>query len=114
MKLANDELTTFSYTISHDLRNPLSSINGFAQLLLLEENMSAADSKYMLEKILANSNKMERMIKEVLEYSQAGSQPIIRKQIDVKAMLEEIKLEMITGTNHPNLKIHIGQTIVCP
>ncbi len=110
LKLANDELTTFSYTISHDLRNPLSSINGFAQLLLLEENMSAADSKYMLEKILANSNKMERMIKEVLEYSQAGSQPIIRKQIDVKAMLEEIKLEMITGTNHPNLKIHIGQT----
>ena len=110
LKQANDELTTFSYTISHDLRNPLSSVNGFAQLLLLEEDMGADDRKYMLERILANTKKMDRMIKHVLEYSQAGGQPIIRKQIDMKAMLEEIKLEMITGTNHPDLKIHIGQT----
>jgi two-component system, chemotaxis family, sensor kinase Cph1 len=110
LKLAYDELTTFSYTISHDLRNPLSSINGFAQLLLSEENLSPDDLKFMLERILANTQKMAVMIKEVLEYSQAGSQPITRKPIDVKSILEEIRQELIVGTNHPDLKIDIGQT----
>ncbi len=110
LKLANDELTTFSYTISHDLKNPLSSINGYAQLLLLEGDTAPDDLKFMLERILANTKKMDRMIKEVLRYSQAGSLAISSKQIDVSAVLEEIRQELIIGTNHPDLKIDIGQT----
>lgn len=110
LTVAYDELNTFSYTISHDLRNPLSSIKGFTELLLMEENNSPEELKFMLTRMLANANKMELMIKEVLSYSKAGAEAFIRRQVNMKEILDEIKQELIIGTHHPELEIVIGQT----
>ena len=110
LKVAYEELTTFSYTISHDLKNPLSSIKGFTELLLLEENTLPEESKFMLTRVLANANKMDSMIYEVLNYSKAGAQSIARRQINMKEVLEEIRQELIIGTKHSGLEIMIGQT----
>ncbi|HSZ31799.1 MAG TPA: ATP-binding protein [Puia sp.] len=110
LKAAYDELDTFSYTISHDLKNPLSSIKGFTELLLLEENTSPEDLKFMLTRVLANATKMELMIKEVLDYSKATAQSITRKTVNMRELLEEIKQELIVGTKNADLEITIGQT----
>jgi chemotaxis family two-component system sensor kinase Cph1 len=110
LKVAYDELTAFSYTISHDLKNPLSSIKGFTELILAEDHMPAEELKFMLERVLANTAKMERMIKEVLNYSKAGGQPISGKQLNMKKILEEIKQELMIGTNRPGLEIIVGRT----
>ena len=110
LKIAYDELNSFSHTISHDLRNPLSSVKGFVELLLMEEETLPEDMKFILERVLANANKMEVMIREILKYSKAGSVPVAREPVDMKTILEEIKLEMLIGTKHRELEIVIGNT----
>ena len=108
LRIAYDELNAFSHTVSHDLRNPLSSIKGFTELLLMEEETLTEDMKFILGRVLANANKMEIMIREILNYSKAGSQPITRVPVDMKRMLEEIKEELIIGLKQPGLEIIIG------
>ena len=110
LKGAYDELATFSYTISHDLKNPLSSIKGFTELILSDESPLTPDQKFMLERVQANANKMQRMIADVLEYSKAGSGIIFKKNLDMKEILSELIQELLIGTNHPYLEIAIVET----
>jgi two-component system, chemotaxis family, sensor kinase Cph1 len=110
LKIAYDELNTFSHTVSHDLRNPLSSVKGFIELLLMEEETLTEDMKFILGRALVNANKMEIMIREILKYSKAGSLPVARSPVNMKIILEEIKQELIIGMKHPELEIIIGHT----
>ena len=108
LKIAYDELNTFSHTVSHDLRNPLSSVKGFIELLLMDEETLTEDMKFILGRVLANANKMEIMIREILKYSKAGAVPVTRAPVNMKTILEEIKQELIIGMKHPELEIIIG------
>jgi len=110
LKTAYDELDSFSHTVSHDLRNPLSSVKGFIELLLMEEETLSEDMKFILGKVLSNANKMEIMIREILKYSKAGSMPVTPEPVDMKTILDEIKLEMLVGMKHQELEIVIGPT----
>jgi two-component system, chemotaxis family, sensor kinase Cph1 len=108
LKIAFDELNTFSYTVSHDLRNPLSSVKGFVELMLMDEETLTEDMKFMLGRVLANAKKMELMIQEILKYSKAGVLSVDRNPINMKSILEEIKQELSVGMKHPELEIIIG------
>jgi chemotaxis family two-component system sensor kinase Cph1 len=110
LKIAYDELNTFSHTVSHDLRNPLSSVKGFIELLLMEEEKLTEDMKFILGRVLANANKMEIMIQEILKYSKAGVLQVVPTPVNMKTILEEIKQELIIGMKHPELEIIIGPT----
>ncbi len=112
MKVAYDELNTFSYTVSHDLKNPLSSIKGFTELILLDDKTLSEDLKFMLSRVLANATKMEVMIREILSYSKAAAEAVVLRPVNMKEILEEIKQELIIGINHPGLEIHVGETPV--
>ena len=98
LKIAYDELNTFSHTVSHDLRNPLSSVKGFIELLLMEEETLTEDMKFILGRVLANANKMESMIQEILKYSKAGALPVTRAPVEYENHSGRNK----TGTDHWN------------
>jgi chemotaxis family two-component system sensor kinase Cph1 len=110
LQIAYEELNSFSYTLSHDLRNPLSSVKGFTELMLMEEQTLTDDMKFMLGRVLANATKMEIMIREILKYSKAGRLPAAREPVNMKIILDEIKQELIIGLQHPELEIIIGHT----
>jgi PAS domain S-box-containing protein len=67
LKHANKELETFSYTVAHDLRSPLRSIDGFSNILL-EDYAPQLDeeAKRKLQVIRTNALKMDTLIKELL------------------------------------------------
>jgi chemotaxis family two-component system sensor kinase Cph1 len=107
LKVAYDELDAFSYTISHDLKNPLASIKSYAQLLPRKFNLEP-DAKHMVSRILNAAGKMQDMITEVLSYSQAG-QPVTNwKPVEMNALLNDLKDELMVSNHNEMLQIHIG------
>jgi PAS domain S-box-containing protein len=116
LQKANQELESFSYTISHDLRAPLRSMAGFSGLLT--ENLAGtldAENLDLLRRIAASSNKMSRLIDGVLEYSRLARSDVARREVDLDAVLEEVASE--AGERYPctRLELHpLGHAHVDP
>ncbi|RZK73340.1 MAG: histidine kinase, partial [Pedobacter sp.] len=93
LKVAYDELDTFSYTISHDLKNPLAVIRMYAQVLK-RDSTSPQDRENISSKIIKVSDKMNDMIAEVLNYSKVGRHEIKFQLVDVEKMVRSIISDM--------------------
>jgi chemotaxis family two-component system sensor kinase Cph1 len=109
LQKAYQELDTFSYTISHDLKTPLSTIKGFSQILKRDKNLSS-HSANVIDRIIASTDKMNHMIKEVLEYSRINQGELSKIEINVKAMLEDLFKDLRIAYQSDNLKVIIGET----
>lgn len=89
---ANQELEAFSYSVSHDLRMPLSTINGFSSLLGKEigANGSSVRSKHYLARIRAGVVQMGELIDALLSLAQVSRTVLRCERVDVSAMAETI------------------------
>ena len=87
LEASNRELESFCYSVSHDLRAPLRAINGFAQRLQQEfgATLQGEATRY-LTSIAAASEKMGRLIDDLLEFSRLGRQNIERELVDMAAI----------------------------
>ncbi|MGB9466153.1 MAG: response regulator [Candidatus Acidiferrum sp.] len=92
----NSELESFSYSVSHDLRAPLRSIDGFCQLLL-EDYTGDLDSKGQdyLHRVCESAQRMGELIDDLLLLSQVARAGLKRDRIDLssiaRAVFEELK-----------------------
>jgi PAS domain S-box-containing protein len=75
LRRSNGELEAFAYTVSHDLKAPLVSIDGFAAALLKRASpeLDAKDLMY-LERLRANSQSLQRLIADLLSYARVGGE----------------------------------------
>lgn len=93
---ANKELEAFSYSVSHDLRSPLRAIDGFAHALLEDYSKVLDDTgKDYLNRVRAASQRMGRLIDDLLELSRVGRSEFQRAAVRLDLMAREIvaKLE---------------------
>jgi len=82
------QLEGFVYTVAHDLRAPLRSINGLAELLTEEhETLSREVRLGHLERIKAATRRMDALIHDLLAYSRVGQVEITCDTVDLKAVL---------------------------
>jgi len=95
LETANKELESFSYSVSHDLRAPLRSIDGFS-LLLLEDYADKLDAegKEDLRKVRAASQKMALLIDDLLRLSKLNRGELRRDEADLSRMAEEVAGEL--------------------
>jgi len=90
------ELEAFAYTISHDLRAPLRSIDGYAALLS-EENQTALndDSKHYLERVRTSAQQMAALIDALLRFSRYSLRPVERKLFEMERMVRDVVNETV-------------------
>lgn len=89
---ANQELAAFSYSVSHDLRSPLNTINGFSNLLSQEIALVGASerSKHYLERIHSGTVKMGLLIDAMLSLAQTTQTPMNWSRVDLSAMAQTL------------------------
>jgi PAS domain S-box-containing protein len=91
LEVANQGLESFSYSVSHDLRAPLRSINGFSRILLEDfaSSLPAEATKY-LELVRASAKEMGELIDQLLTFSRIGRQALRKQQVETKNIVERV------------------------
>jgi PAS domain S-box-containing protein len=96
LQLTNKELESFSYSVSHDLRAPLRSINGYAQMIQEDHPLACDDeAKRMLNVIRNNAKKMGVLIDDLLAFSRMGRKELAMLPINFNKLVEPIIAEGI-------------------
>jgi signal transduction histidine kinase len=107
---AYQDLESFSYSISHDLRAPLRSINSFAQIL--EEDFAdrhGEEERRVIGIIRKGSRKMDQLITGLLEFSRAGRERLDLGHIDMTALAGAAAAEVVAGYSGPEPRIDIAE-----
>src|SRR6185369_13141352 len=92
LEAANQELESFNYTVAHDLRSPMVTISGFAQVLL-ERNASELDDagKEYLQLINSSINRMNNLIEALLKFSMYQRKQIHKKWTSLTDIAYEVR-----------------------
>jgi light-regulated signal transduction histidine kinase (bacteriophytochrome) len=108
LEASNRELESFSYSVSHDLRAPLRSIDGFSQALM-EDYYDQLDTtaKDFLTRIRTATQRMGKLIDDLLALSRLTRQEMKHEPVDLSAMARAIANEL--QQNHPDR--HVAITI---
>lgn len=109
LKELNQELNSFSYTISHDLNTPLTVIKLNAQLMKRLVKTEDNTHKY-LDNIVNQVDTMSDMIKNVLELSKIKKSEIEFKKIEVDALINKLAEESKVSFDSPDTEIIIENT----
>jgi PAS domain S-box-containing protein len=92
---ANRDLESFNYSISHDLRQPLSAIAGFAELLRdAGADTTSRRRQEFVREIEANAERMEGMISTLMQLARAGRGPLEKTQVDMRALVDSVLREL--------------------
>ena len=109
----NKELESFSYSVSHDLRSPLRSMDGFS-LALLEDygDRLDDDARDSLQRIRAASQRMGRLIDELLGLARVTRADLRIQDIDLGAMAEEIASTLAKAEPERRVRWEIEKSIL--
>jgi PAS domain S-box-containing protein len=91
LRLANKQLESFSYSVSHDLQSPLQRVSSYARLLQ-QELAPAPDARarHYLARIQANADAMSQLIEGLLALAHVSEVDIIRGTVNMSDMATEI------------------------
>jgi light-regulated signal transduction histidine kinase (bacteriophytochrome) len=107
---ANKELEAFAYTVSHDLRAPLRTMDGFSKAMLEDysQTLDNTASDY-LQRIRGAANKMAGLIDDILDLSRVTRLEMDRVSVNLSLMAEEVIKDLRETEPERTLKIVIEE-----
>ncbi len=110
---ANRELEAFIYSVSHDLRAPLRSMSGFARFLI-EDYSDKVDNrgKDYLSRIQTGSEKMSRLIDDLLHLSKISRQEIVLIEVDMSRLASAVVSDLREAEPVRNVAVSIREGLV--
>ncbi len=95
LEVANKELESFSYSVSHDLRAPLRAIAGFSQALLDDYSANLdEEGKRCLHRVRAAAHRMGQLIDDMLSLSHVTRGEMRMETVDLSSLAQEIAGEL--------------------
>ncbi len=95
LEAANAELDAFAYSVSHDLRAPLRSIDGFSQALLEDCGPTLEETaRGHLGRVRAASQRMAQLIDDLLALSRVTRAELRREAVDLSLVADEVLAEL--------------------
>nr|WP_255651040.1 ATP-binding protein [Cesiribacter sp. SM1] len=95
-KLAElQSLDAFAYSVSHDLMSPLNNINGLTNLLIRQHGQNLNESgQKMLHMVLESTQKMSKLVKNLLLFSRQANAELKKAELDMNAMVQAVLQEI--------------------
>jgi len=107
LESANQNLEAFAYSIAHDLRAPLRTIDGFGAMLMesLAGKLGESEAKHF-QRIRAAAHNMARMIEDLLRLAHVLRAKLVYAPIDLSAMVQTIATDL--AQQDPGRKIRVA------
>lgn len=109
----NEELKSFSYAVSHDLKAPLRAMEGFSQALL-EDCLSQLDDEAQdyLRRIASEAHRMSRLIEDLLMLSRVTSAELSIQAVDLTSIAKQVMEILRTEALHRRAELSIEEQLI--
>jgi signal transduction histidine kinase len=109
---ANEQLGSFAYSVSHDLRAPARAIHGFSQVLLEDCAPMLDDAgRLALERIQANASRMGQLIDDMLQLARASGEQLSIGSVNLGAIAKEIVADLREQHPERNPEVRIADPL---
>jgi len=109
LEVANKELDSFTYSVSHDLRAPLRAIDGFSRMILKRKgDQFDDDTKSKFDVIRNNTRAMDQLIDDLLAFSRMGKQEMAMSNLDMGDLFADAWAELKLANADRNIVLSIG------
>lgn len=108
LQKANDELNKFVYSVSHDLRSPLTSILGIINVTKLNPELRVADIYF--DMIEGRITKLDNFIKNIIDYYKNARVEELIDKVDLKNFITEIWDNLKVESKPINFELTVNQT----
>ncbi len=113
LEAANEELEAFSYSVSHDLRGPLRTVDGFSQALLEDFGGRLGDDGVdMLSRVRSATQRMGQLIDDLLQLSRVSRSELCKVKVNLSDLARGIAAELQSSApeRQVTLMIETGAT----
>jgi PAS domain S-box-containing protein len=91
---ANEQLQAFTYSVSHDLRNPLGSMQGMAHEILDKHVVGNEAGEELARRLVAATARMQRNIEDLLDYARMGRSQIPPEKVSLIVVVTQVLGQM--------------------
>lgn len=114
LQASNQELESFAYSVSHDLRAPLRHVVGFSELLQRQASASLDEkSRRYVNTILESAMRMGNLIDDLLSFSRIGRAETRKSSVDLQQLVKEVVAEITQEAKGREISWKIGALPVC-
>lgn len=91
LEVANKELESFSYSVSHDLQAPLRAIDGYSRIILKKHGDNFdEDTRRQFNQVRKSTKTMGQLIEDLLTLSRSGRQDLIIKSLNIRRIIKKV------------------------
>ncbi|MFI5330934.1 MAG: response regulator [Desulfobaccales bacterium] len=109
LETANEELESFSYSVSHDLKTPVRGIEGFSRILMTEHaDKLDAEALRLLQVITTNTKLMHHFIDDLLALSRLGRWQIRKSVVNLRSMARQVFDQLRAQAPERDLKLTLS------
>jgi PAS domain S-box-containing protein len=113
LESANRDLESFSYSVAHDLRAPLRSIDGFSQIVLEDHGEAVGpDGRKYLERVRALAQHMAELIDDLLGLARVSRSELKRARVDLSAVARRIVERLRTTEPHRQVEVALQDGVL--
>ncbi len=108
LEIANRDLEAFSYSVSHDLREPLRAVEGFCEMFRTEFGSSVPEpGRRILERIWSGASRMTQLVNDLLHFSRCSREPLHCLRVPLREIVLQIvaRLKEPLGERQPSVQV---------
>jgi len=112
LKAANDELESFAYSVAHDLRAPLRSLDGFSKFLLADYYDRLDDEgKRLLTIIRSSAQHMDELIKDLLALSRLAKTEMVIQSVEMDQLVNKVISKLLSEEDRTIYQVQVTRPL---